>query len=75
MNTRIGPLSDDALDAVSGGYANNGSGTEFSHNQASGALPLTGNAGNKTHGIDPAGFLISMGVIALGAFGYAQTNY
>ena len=53
MNKQIALLTDDALDAVFGGRATNGSNFPDAHNTAAGALPYTGDVGTGVNTIGP----------------------
>jgi len=57
-------LEDDTLNAVVGGFANNGSGQHNGHNTDAGALPATGDVGNKP-GADPLGADLTIGFLVL----------
>ena len=72
MNTQITLLSDDALDAVSGGKANNGQGEVFQYGV--GALVRTGDVGTGNHGVDIISGLGAIGFLALGALGFANAS-
>jgi hypothetical protein len=75
MDTQIRLLSHDALDAVVGGFANNGQGNMHSH--GAGAQPLTGDMGtginSLSDGLRVAGSYVT-GVATLGLAGAAATG-